>query len=259
MTALSVIMPVYNQEKYVADAVRSILDQTYRDFEFIIVDDGSTDRTIEIVESFEDERIRLIRAPHEGFVKALGRATRDARGEWLARMDSDDICPPHRLARQMDFLAQHPECVLLTTAYGIITPNEKFLAPKNTADWQYVEPADITLGAIPFCDPATVFQRKLALETGYDDDIAVESPLWYKLLKTGKGAILREPLYFIRWRLGSLSRGLLKAEGNTSSFRARDKYDHPNLAAFDKPRRKIDVCRDELRKSARGSIANTTS
>jgi len=109
---ISVIMPVFNQERYVADAIKCILNQTYKDFEFIIVDDGSTDRTVEIIKSFDDKRIQLICAEHEGFLSALKRAMNAAQGKWLARMDSDDVCPPDRLERQMDFLKAHPECIL---------------------------------------------------------------------------------------------------------------------------------------------------
>ena len=91
MTLVSVVMPVYNQERYIATAIKSILEQTYSSFEFIIVDDGSTDRTIEIVESFADERIRLIRAPHAGFIAAISRGVAEATGKWIARMDSVPI------------------------------------------------------------------------------------------------------------------------------------------------------------------------
>src|SRR5688572_25505591 len=104
-------MPVHNQERYVADAISSILRQTYKDFEFIIVDDGSTDKTTEIIENFTDPRIRLVRTGHKGFIDALTVASEEAKGRWLARMDSEDICAPDRLQRQIDFLKKHPECV----------------------------------------------------------------------------------------------------------------------------------------------------
>jgi glycosyltransferase involved in cell wall biosynthesis len=206
MVELSVIMPVYNQELYVARAIESVLQQTYGDFEFIIVDDGSSDRTIEIIESFDDSRIRLIRAPHKGFIDALALATAEAKGKWLARMDSDDVCAPNRFEKQIQFLADHPECVFVTSYYGIVTLHDKYLTPARSPGWNYVKPRDISLATKPFCDPGTMYDRKLALEIGYDSDLKWEKTLWYGLLAKGNGAVLEEPLYFTRWRIGSVSR-----------------------------------------------------
>lgn len=219
-------MPVFNQEAYIAAAVRSILEQTFRDFEFIIVDDGSTDRTVEIIEGFEDQRIRLVRASHEGFLAALKRANREASGKWVARMDSDDLCRPNRLERQIGFLAEHPECSFVTTIYGLVTPNHKLLVPAIEPGWCYLDPRDITLSTHLFCDPGTVYDRELALQVGYDDRWRNnEKALWYKLMRHGRGALLKETLYFIRWRVGSLSRG--RKEGPTSD-QMRAKYDPEN-------------------------------
>lgn len=222
-------MPVYNQEAYVAQAVSSILDQAYKDFEFVIVDDGSTDGTIEIIEQFDDPRIRLIRAEHGGFVNALRRATREAKGKWIARMDSDDISRFDRLERQMSFLADHPECVFVTSFYGIVTPHDKFLTPLGSSEWHYLEARDVTRSTLPFCDPGTIFDRELALEIGYNEEYQWEKTLWYELLRRGKGAVLEEPLYFVRWRMGSLSRG----QSNTPAdryYKLGLEYDPDNVA-----------------------------
>ncbi|MGQ0541502.1 MAG: glycosyltransferase family 2 protein [Blastocatellia bacterium] len=231
---VSVIMPVYNQERYVADAIDCILKQTHDNFELIVVDDGSTDRTVEIICGFDDPRIRLIRALHGGYITALSRAISEARHDWVARMDSDDLCPADRLEKQMAFLDEHPECVFLTTTYGIVTPNDRFIAPTETSNWQYVEPSGISLGTTMFCDASTVFNRKLALEVGYDDDLRVESPLWYRLLRRGKGVVLDQPLYYIRWRMDSLSRcpGELPDDLN---LRVRLKYDPENVVTKTEP------------------------
>lgn len=243
---ISVIMPVFNQERYVADAIKCILDQTYKNFEFIIVDDGSNDRTVEIIKSFADQRVRLICAGHEGFVSALKRATRAASGKWLARMDSDDLCPPDRFEKQIDFLAKHPECVFLTTAYGIVTPNDKFLMPPKSSQWHYVEASDITLAKRLFCDPATIYNREIAIKARYDEQLGSESPLWYRLLELGKGIILDEPLYYIRWRIGSLSRGQLKNAGDLH-YQVRFKYDHANIAMIKNNDQNINDLKNEKR------------
>lgn len=228
MPTISVLMPVYNQERHVADAVRCVLAQTCQDFEFIIVDDGSTDRTVEILKEFDDDRIRLIHGPHRGLIGALTAATLAASGKWLARMDSDDLCPPDRFEKQLAFLTAHPECVFLTTIYGIVTPKDRFLLPRAASRWQYIEARDITLGRRLHCDPATFYDRQLAVEIGYDPDLESETPLWYGLLASGKGVVIDEPLYFVRWRLGSFSRGQLQNAGQIQ-HRVRSKYDRDNF------------------------------
>lgn len=224
---VSVVMPVYNQERYVADAVKSILLQTFRDYEFIVVDDGSTDRTFEIVESFKDSRIRLIRAQHRGFVEALKLGTAEAKGKWIARMDSDDVCSTIRLEKQLDFLDNHPECTFVTTFYGIVTLNDKFLVPSESSKWHYLKGRDITFASRPFCDPGTVFDREIALEIGYDDKFNWEKTLWYEMLTKGKGAVMEDPLYFVRWRMGSVSRGQIRLRADMS-YEMQLKYDPEN-------------------------------
>lgn len=108
---VSVILPVLNGEAYLADAIRSVLDQTFRDFELIIVDDGSTDGTASILDRFqrEDGRIQLSRLPHAGLVAALNRGVTLAVGEYLARMDADDISMPERFEAQVNYLDGHQD------------------------------------------------------------------------------------------------------------------------------------------------------
>ena len=109
----SVVMPMYNAERYVAGATGSILAQTFTDFEFVIVNDGSTDRSLEIVRHYErlDARVRVLSRPNTGIVGALNDGLSLARGEYIARMDADDIAYPHRLERQATYLDDHPDCV----------------------------------------------------------------------------------------------------------------------------------------------------
>ena len=107
---VTVLMPIYNCEAFVADAVESILGQTFRDFEFLIIDDGSTDRGVEIVEEYGDSRIRLVR--NEGqieLIRTLNRGLELARGKYIARMDADDISLPERLERQVAFMEANPD------------------------------------------------------------------------------------------------------------------------------------------------------
>ena len=114
---VSVVLPVYNGEKHLAEAVESILSQTFRDFEFIIIDDGSTDGASDILRRYqqEDDRIRVYPQENRGAVAASNRGCQLAQGEYVARMDHDDVSLPERLARQVAYLEAHPEIGVLGT------------------------------------------------------------------------------------------------------------------------------------------------
>lgn len=106
---VTVFIPVYNREDYIRVAVNSMLAQTYRDFELIVVDDGSTDRTVEVLEAYSDPRLRVVRnETNLGIPAARNRGLDEARGEYIALLDSDDHAYPRRLARQVDWLDRHP-------------------------------------------------------------------------------------------------------------------------------------------------------
>lgn len=114
---ISVVMPTYNAEKYLNEAIESILNQTYSDFEFLIIDDNSKDNTREIIKSYaaKDSRIKLIDGPCKGLAAALNVGIREAKGEYIARMDADDISLPERFQKQIEYFKQHPEISLLGT------------------------------------------------------------------------------------------------------------------------------------------------
>jgi len=126
---VSVIMSVYNGEKYLKEAVESILNQTFGDFEFIIINDGSTDKSGEILEEYakKDSRIRLFHQKNMGLTKSLNRAIKLARGEYIARMDADDISMPERLERQVKFLEQHQEVGVVGCNVTIINQTGNFV------------------------------------------------------------------------------------------------------------------------------------
>jgi glycosyltransferase involved in cell wall biosynthesis len=109
--SISVVMPVRNEQCCVKDAIESVLRQTYEDFEFVIVDDGSTDGTTEILQGFahKDARIRVIRQPGLGFAVALNNGIRHAAHDLIARIDADDLMLEHRLERQLAFIETHPD------------------------------------------------------------------------------------------------------------------------------------------------------
>lgn len=113
---ISVVMPVHNEERHVRKAVDSILEQTFGDFECIVVDDGSTDATADILAALDDPRIRILRnAQCRGIQRALRQGMEAARGEYIARQDGDDLSAPGRFAAQVRHLEEHPDCVLVGT------------------------------------------------------------------------------------------------------------------------------------------------
>jgi glycosyltransferase involved in cell wall biosynthesis len=128
MPRISVVMSVYNGEKYLRQAIESILQQTYTDFEFIIIDDGSTDSSREIIQSYDDKRIRLvINEQNIGLTKSLNKGIRLAKGEFIARMDADDISLPQRFEKQVAYLDSHPEVGVLGTYANIIDHRGKII------------------------------------------------------------------------------------------------------------------------------------
>lgn len=110
---ITVLMPVYNGERFLRSAIESVLTQDCNDFDLLIVDDGSTDGTVGIVRSFRDPRIRLLQNPHNlGIVGALQAGLQVAKGEYVARLDADDLCCPGRLRLQAEYLDDHP-CIMV--------------------------------------------------------------------------------------------------------------------------------------------------
>lgn len=111
---ISVLLPAYNAERFVAQAIESVLGQTFRDFELVVIDDGSSDRTLAIAEEYgaRDARVRVISHGNIGMGESLNLAIEQARYEWLARLDADDRMLPHRLERQLAFVCDNPDVVV---------------------------------------------------------------------------------------------------------------------------------------------------
>src|SRR5438309_494210 len=105
---ITVLMPAYNAGKYIRASIESVLNQTYQNFELLIINDGSTDDTISIVLSINDPRIVLVNKEHEGIATTLNTGLRLADTYYIARFDADDICMPQRLEKQFNFLEDHP-------------------------------------------------------------------------------------------------------------------------------------------------------
>ena len=113
MPVVSVVMPTLNAEKYLAEAIDSILKQTFSDFEFLIIDGGSVDKTVSIIKSYQDKRIRLLNGSGKNIAADLNIGLEAATGEYIARMDADDVALPERFAKQVDFLEKNSDVAIL--------------------------------------------------------------------------------------------------------------------------------------------------
>ena len=125
--SISIVMPVWNGGKYIREAIDGILAQSFADFELVVVDDGSTDDTISIVESYSDERIKVVKQGKRGFVCAVNRGVEESSAEWIARHDADDVSHPMRLEIQWAALLKNPKAVLCfcnVDVFGINAPTQ---------------------------------------------------------------------------------------------------------------------------------------
>ena len=112
MPRVTVLIPTYQSAGFISEAIDSVLTQSYGDYEILIVDDDSTDATVDILNGYRDGRIRVIRGPGEGLAAALNRGIAQARGEYIARLDSDDLMAPGRLEKQVRYMDGHPEVLV---------------------------------------------------------------------------------------------------------------------------------------------------
>lgn len=181
-------MSVYNGAPFVGETVRSVLEQTFRDFEFLIIDNASTDASRDIVASFEDPRIRLVlNDVNVGPPCALNQILRLARGKYLARIDADDIAMPDRIAQQVKFLEEHPDYAALGTERQQIDPTGQPLYTPTLP----IDQADI-LWRVLFTSPlghSSVTMRRDAVISvgGYDGSLrhAADYQLWSEMISQG--------------------------------------------------------------------------
>ena len=195
---INVIMSVYNGEKYLGEAIESILNQSFTDYEFIIVNDGSTDNSLKIIQSYHDKRVCLINnETNIGLTKSLNKAIEQARGEYIARQDADDISLPNRLEEQMRYLIQYPETALLGTSIYIINEGGKVLGKKIAS----TNPRDSLLKSNQFNHGSTMFKSKVVRELGGYNELLLycqDYDLWLRMAKHHEVKNLKQVLYKLR-------------------------------------------------------------
>ncbi len=195
-------MPAYNAAKYISEAIASVLDQTFTDFELLIINDGSTDETETIIRSFKDERIRLINQTNQGVSAALNMGLMNANAELIARFDADDICLPDRLRKQHDFMTTHPGYVLVGTDAAYIdkdgNPVFSFEYPAYTDESIQALPVEVC----PFSHTTVIYRKQAVISCGMYDMNAhsfEDHLLWQQLIKRGKVHNLKEVLVKVRF------------------------------------------------------------
>ncbi len=224
---ISVIMPVYNGEKYLREAIDSILNQSYCDFEFIIINDCSSDSTEEIIKSYDDSRIVYIKNEvNLGVAGTLNIGLNMAKGEYIARMDADDISLQTRFEKQIDFMDNHPEIGVCGTNVIVFSENSekatKFPVDKSEFLFNLFFSSQIV-------HPTVMLRRKLVLDGLYKYDVRWEGredyALWLKLINHTNLANLQEPL--LKYRIHN-SQVTQKKSENVLKVHTELKYDFLN-------------------------------
>lgn len=198
---VSVILPVYNGQAHIHEALQSLLSQTLREIEILVIDDGSTDDTLEAVASVPDPRIQVFRQPNEGLVAKLNFGLVQARGKYIARMDADDISLPTRLASQVAYLDAHPEIGVCGTASVSFTASGKTWTTKQPINPE-VAWATLLL-RVPLSHPTVMFRGSLMREGGWkyrpEASHAEDYDLWARFGEVTKIGNLTAPL--LRYRI----------------------------------------------------------
>jgi glycosyltransferase involved in cell wall biosynthesis len=214
--AVSVVLPAYNCEKYIGKAIQSVLQQTFTDLELIIINDGSTDNTEQVIHSFNDHRIVYIRnSKNEGLIYSLNRAIDLAQAKYIARMDSDDISKPERLAKQRSFLDQHEDITVVACTIEFIDQKEAFTGIWDL-DRQTITPAQIKKAILKqncIAHPTVMMRSEIMKALRYKpyQKNIEDYDLWLRVLSRGyKIAKLDEPLLLYRIHENSITSVHLK-------------------------------------------------
>jgi glycosyltransferase involved in cell wall biosynthesis len=223
INGITVLMPTFNAGKFLRSSMKSILNQTYKNFEFIIINDGSTDDSREIVDEFNDSRIRYIYRKHYGFADTLNYGLSVASYEWVARMDADDISMPKRLQIQADYLSNKDKNYMASSWYILFKgdkTNGLIKTPVNNSEIQ----STLALHNV-ICHPAVIYNRKIILDNGgYSNIPPVEDyDLWLRIRNDVVLYNIPEPLILTRLNSKSLTRVNVD-NTNRSVYKIQERY-----------------------------------
>lgn len=207
---LSVLMPVYNGGRYVKQAIESILAQEYGSFRLFVVDDGSTDGTLDVLKSCaaDDDRVAITSRPRTGYVVALNEMLKQVPGRYVARMDADDIAEPSRFAKQVAYLDSHPGCVALGTRVLLIDPDDLPIGATTVPTEHEPILERMLRGTTTLAHPSVMMRTEAVRAVGgYNPDYytAEDYDLWLRLSEVGQLACLPEPLLRYRQHPASIT------------------------------------------------------
>jgi glycosyltransferase involved in cell wall biosynthesis len=221
MPEVSVFIPAYNAAPYLAAAVESILQQTFRDLEVIVVDDGSTDGTAQVLEAYDDPRLRVIRQENQGISGASNTGISAARGPLVARLDADDVAYPERLERQVAYMREHPDCVLVGTGVDMLCPAGLVLYEKKVpADHEEIARALWSGDSQAVVHPTMMAQREVVEHIGgYRTQYSTveDFDLYLRLLPLGRFANL--PVALVGYRQHPASTNATRYEEQLAKMR----------------------------------------
>lgn len=198
---ITVVMSVYNGADHLSESIESILTQTFKDFEFIIINDGSTDRTQKIIDSYKDKRISVINQENCGLTKSLNTGISLSKGKYIARQDADDISKPERFERQVAFMEANPAVGLISSFYEMIDDKSKLIGLCKLS----VEDGPIRAGLVEinqFCHGAAMMRKKALDDVGMYREFfkyAQDHDLWLRISE--KHAVANIPEYLYCYRL----------------------------------------------------------
>lgn len=205
---ITILIPVYNAEKYIRGAITSVLNQGFTDFELLIINDGSTDTSRQIIESFNDPRIRLINQANQGIAAALNIGLLNAKADFVARFDADDICMPGRLSLQYQFLKDNADYVIVGSNADYIDMHEEFVFTGRMSAYSDEAIRQSIYSYCPMIHSTVMFRKQPVLDAGSYNIYAhafEDHLLWLKLLRYGKARNLPETLIKVRLTPESIS------------------------------------------------------
>jgi glycosyltransferase involved in cell wall biosynthesis len=237
---VSVVMSVYNGQEYLADAIESILGQSYNDFEFIIIDDGSSDKSGSILKTYagKDKRIKLLSQANKGLVASLNRGMKTARGKYVARQDADDKSEPMRLEKQIKFLEDHQHIVIVGSSIHVMDEGGHIMH-QHAVLLNDPELRQELLIRSPFAHGSVVFRRDEAVKAGlYDAESwpAEDYDLWLRLSRHGQLASLDSYLYIYREHGEGISaQNQKEQQSRVQAIQAKAWMEKDNLLSGPKP------------------------
>ena len=216
---VTVLMPVYNGEKYLKEAIESVLNQTFRDFEFLIIDYGSADKSAETIKSFNDAIIRLERnETNLGLIKTLNKGLGLAKGKYIARMDCDDISLPKRLSVQVNFMEKHPEIGICGSWVKVMGLKQEFV---NKYPQNHEEARAYLLFNTPFAHPSVIIRKEVMEKhkLKYDENYkhAEDYELWSRIINYAKVSNIPKVLLHYRMHDESVSKKNSSAQAENSN------------------------------------------